>query len=111
MSFLLSVYDCIHGRPAEGVVVHVEGQAGQTWQEILRGRTDEHGQFTVRNDGPMLGHGVYRVEFDVDHYYATLGIEPMFPRVILALRIDDPAEWHDVSLLVMPNAYAAYRTK
>lgn len=109
MSVLMSVFDCVHGRPAEGVTVHVEGQTGRTWREILHGRTDERGQFSAQQGDSKLGYGIYRFELDVDHYYATQGIEPIFPRVILVLRIDDPAEWHYVPLLITPHAYVAYR--
>jgi 5-hydroxyisourate hydrolase-like protein (transthyretin family) len=55
------------------------------------------------------GVGPYELGFDIDGYYATTGNVPMFPRVLLHLRIAEAAEDLHIPLLVAPHLLLSHR--
>ncbi|MCR6484659.1 hydroxyisourate hydrolase [Amycolatopsis sp. OK19-0408] len=96
------VLDTATGRPAPGIAVRFETQAGE---KIAEGRTDDDGR--IRDLGPeTLAPGGYRLVFDTGAY---LGPDAFFPEVALTFRISDGTAHHHVPLLLSPFAYSTYR--
>ena len=109
MSFTVNVIDCMYGSPAQGVTGRLERQSYGTWEEPVHGRTDENGLLCGWSPTPAITPGVYRLELDVDRYYATLGIVPLYLRVNVVLRVTDPADDHRVYVLITPFFNAMFR--
>ncbi|HET6970775.1 MAG TPA: hydroxyisourate hydrolase [Phenylobacterium sp.] len=104
------VLDTMRGQPASGLSLRLL-QDGETLVETLTnrdGRVDE----PLLSGGAMKA-GLYRLEFDVGHYFRDLGValpQPAFlERVVIDFGIADPAAHYHVPLLVSPYAYSTYR--
>ncbi len=106
MCIVVQVTDGVYGRPAVGLPVRLYHEAGGEWRESGRGRTDAEGVVTDWGGGPAES-GLHRLEFDVGNYFASLGVEPFFPRVEVTFRVVDPAERYEVPLLVTPHFLSA----
>lgn len=111
MAISTNVIDCVHGRPAVGVGVRLERRVDATWSAEATGCTGTDG--TVANWSPepagRTGRGVYRLRFDSGLYFATLGIAPMYPEVVIVFAVGEQAEDCSVTLLLGPYAYATFR--
>jgi hydroxyisourate hydrolase len=102
------VLDTARGKPAGGVGVVLERQAGAEWSELGRGVTDADG----RNRSLMtsdLAAGIYRLTFATDGYFASQGTVGFFPEVSIVFRIDDARSHYHVPLLLSPFGYSTYR--
>jgi 5-hydroxyisourate hydrolase len=111
MSILVSVVDGMHGRPAEGLGVHLGSQIEGAWQEVVKGRTDENGRFGALDGEPLLKRGVHRLELDIDGYYTTLGLAPFCPRVTIDFRVSDSGERYHIPVVITPFGCATYRAR
>ncbi|XRQ09016.1 hydroxyisourate hydrolase [Actinomadura welshii] len=108
MSILVNVVDSLHGQPAEGVGMHLEHRIDGEWREVVQGKTDENGDFRPLNGGPLPQYGIYRLELDIDAYYATLGLAPFYPRVTIDFRVSDAGAEHHIPVLITLFACAFY---
>lgn len=107
MKVTVNVVDCAHGRPAEGVAGRLEQRLGGVWTELAKGRTDERG--AISWDGmPSPGRCLYRLELDIDQYFATLGIVPSHPWVTVVFRVLDPGADQHIPVLMTPHAHMTY---
>jgi 5-hydroxyisourate hydrolase len=104
MSISTHVLDAATGRPAAGVRVLLERQAGTDWSEVTARSTDDDGR--VSDLAAVADAGVYRLHFDVEGY---LGADAFYPEVAVTFRISDPAAHHHIPLLLSPFAYSTYR--
>ena len=102
MGITVKVIDCMHGGPAQGITGSLTRQYDGHWGKPVHGRTDEDGLLGGWQPDLAVARGVYRLELDVDRYYAALGIMPFYPQVVMVLRIADPAEDHNVFSLITP---------
>ena len=102
------VLDTARGRPAAGVPITLEIQAGESWRELGRGVTDDDGRLrTLLPDGQRPAAGTYRITFDTDAYFA--GAASFFPTVEIQFRVTAPEQHHHVPLLLSPFGYSTYR--
>jgi 5-hydroxyisourate hydrolase len=106
MSITVSVIDSLHGRMAGGVTVRLESPV--RGEESFQGRTGEIGQLNDWQPPLVLRPGVYRVEVDIDGYYATLGIMPIYPRVIVMFRVLNPNDQYHMPILITPYSQMIY---
>jgi 5-hydroxyisourate hydrolase len=95
------VLDAAEGRPAVGVRVVLEKQAGDGWDELTARSTDGDGR--VPDLATEAAAGVYRLRFDVVDY------SDFFPEVVIVFRISDASAHYHVPLLLSPFAYSTYR--
>jgi 5-hydroxyisourate hydrolase len=105
---LVRVVDGTYGRPAAGVSVRLDRDIEGRWVKQRSDVTDEQGEFSPLHD-TQLGRGVFRLEFDLDSYFTSMGITPFYPVVTMSFRIADPAQVHHISLIITPSAYHTYR--
>jgi 5-hydroxyisourate hydrolase len=104
------VLDTSCGRPASGVEVVLEVQAGKHWTELARGVTNADGRCAqLLADSTRLTVGVYRLRFGTAAYFQAAGARTFYPEVLIPFQIEDPAAHYHVPLLLSPFGYTTYR--
>ncbi len=105
------VLDTSIGRPAAGVPVRLEFQAGgQLWKTLGEGTTDADGRAShLLPSGGNLAPGIYRLTFDTRAYFRSLHQEAFYPEVTVVFSVADPAQHYHVPLLLSPYGYSTYR--
>lgn len=103
------VLDTTRGRPAPGVTVILQSNAGDAWSEVARGETDGDGRLRTLSDGVALRAATYRLIFETGEWYRRLGISTFYPRVEIAFELVDADAHVHVPLLLSPFGYTTYR--
>ena len=107
------VLDTSRGQPAAGVAVILERLAtdgAALTGEISRGRTDADGRVReLLPSSASLLAGRYRLTFDTGSYFASRGVEPFYPAVVVTFIVRDPTQHYHVPLLLSPYGYSTYR--
>lgn len=100
------VLDTSLGRPAAGIAVVLEDQAGA---ELAQGTTNADGR--VADLGPeRLSPGTYRLRFATGPYLqAGTTACAFYPEVILTFCVCSPEEHYHIPLLLSPFGYSTYR--
>ena len=108
MGISTHILDTARGKPVEGVQVTVSAAEGSSFRELARGVTNADGRVK-----PLLesipAAGEYRLTFEVDSYFAGLGVNAFYRRVTVDFRVAAPAEHFHVPLLLNPFGYSTYR--
>ncbi len=103
------VLDTSKGRPAEGIRISLQRPAGDDWEEITSGTTNEDGR--IANFLPtdqVIPPGVYRMLFETGAYFEKEGKEGFYPEVPVIFEIKDTEHYH-IPLLLNPFGYSTYR--
>jgi 5-hydroxyisourate hydrolase len=108
MNLSIQVVDCAFGIAAAGVQVGLSRRVSQDWVLVAEGYTDSNGSLRGWHDG-ALSAGTYRLEADMDRYYADLGIVPFLPRAVVEFRVTDVNADLIIPLLITGNSQLAYR--
>lgn len=108
MNLSIQVVDCAFGIAAAGVYVGLSCRVSQDWVTVAEGRTDSNGGLREWHHG-ALSAGTYRLEADLDSYYADLGIVPFLSRAIVEFRVTDVTADLLIPLLITSNSHLAYR--
>jgi len=104
------VLDTARGRPAAGMLVVLEKEAGGKWSEIGRGVTDTDGRVkALLAPGASVSAGVHRLTFATGPYFAHQDVATFYREVNVVFTITDPAQHHHVPLLLSPFGYSTYR--
>lgn len=101
------VLDTARGRPAAGVPVALDRAAGDGWERLGAGTTDEDGRLRELS-GPSVPDGRYRLIFDTGAYFRTHGETGFYPEVSIVFTVAG-GEHHHVPLLLSPFGYSTYR--
>ncbi len=89
-------------------VILAKRDAGGTWSEVGRARTDGDGRVRSFGDQAGFGAGVYRLQFDMTAYPA--GSKPaFFPEIAVTFTVADPHGRYHVPVVVSPYGYSTYR--
>jgi 5-hydroxyisourate hydrolase len=117
------VLDTYSGRPAAGMGLTLDRKLDsssdsleESWERLMTLVTNADG----RTDQPLLQGetidvGVYRLTFDVQAYFQSIGansnlVEPAFlTRVPIVFGVADPKGHYHVPLLCTPWSYSTYR--
>ena len=105
------VLDTARGRPAAGVPVVLEHDAGDIgWRVVGRGETDADGRLRtlMKADAP-LAPGRYRLVFDTARYFASQRVKTFYPEVIVVFETTAGETHYHVPLLLSPFGYSTYR--
>ena len=95
-------------RPAAGVPVTLAQLDGDAWRVLAEAVTDADGR--VSQFGPeSVPVGRYRVTFDTQAYFASLGQTAFYPEVQVVFELTDGEAHYHVPLLLSPFAYSTYR--
>ena len=97
------VLDTAAGRPARGVAIELDLRAGDDWQRVGAGVTDDDGRLRTLTPPGAVAAGTYRLRF------ATHAHSAFFPVVEICFAIADGAQHYHVPLLLSPFGYSTYR--
>jgi 5-hydroxyisourate hydrolase len=100
------ILDSVSGLPAVGVSVRLERLAGDEWQHLSAGTTDDDGRIGALGE---VTAGRHRITFDTGAYFGAQGVETFYPEVTVVFVVTDPEWHHHVPLLLSPFAYSTYR--
>jgi len=103
------VLDTSTGRPASGVPVTLERQAGSDWQIAGRGLTNQDGRLSDLLAGSSLAAGTFRLTFDTAAYFRARKQPAFYPQVQVIFTVEDAAQHYHVPLLLSPYGYSTYR--
>jgi len=102
------VLDTSRGCPAVGVPVALERAVDSGWQPVGRGTTDADGRVgDLLRSPPEAGR--YRLSFDTDTYFRSLGEAGFYPEVSVTFVVGHGEEHYHVPLLLSPFGYSTYR--
>ena len=108
-SITTHVLDTSLGRPAQGVGVTLEMEAGDGWRLIGQGSTDPDGRLLDLVATGHISEGKYRLRFDTGAYFAGRQIQTFYPMVEIIFQVRDASIHHHVPLLLSPYGYTTYR--
>lgn len=103
------VLDTALGRPAAGVAVVLEKQKHSEWEVIASDETDADGRCSTLLPPGNLETGIYRICFELDHYFAKTGRKSFYPEAAIVFRVEAEQEHYHVPLLLAPFGYTTYR--
>jgi 5-hydroxyisourate hydrolase len=103
------VLDNERGQPAVGVRVVLERRDGDHHIWLADAQTDTDGRIGSLLPGELVA-GIYRISFDVGHYFALQGGDTPFMRTVsIELEIVDTGRHYHVPLLATRFTCTAYR--
>jgi len=103
------VLDTASGRPAAGIAVTLEIQAGAGWNPVGRGTTDADGRAgNLIADGKIIA-ATYRLRFDTEAYFHAQKSRTFYPFVEISFAVTNADERYHVPLLLGPYGYTTYR--
>ena len=94
------VLDTAHGRPARGIPVQLQDDAGSV---LAEGVTDDDGR--VASLGAELPGGTYTLRFQVSVHQP----DGFYPEVAVTFAVADDERHYHVPLLLSPFGYSTYR--
>ena len=98
------------GEPATGLRVTLARQAGDGWDELGAGATDDNGRVSdLLSPGDTLPAGRCKLTFDTGDYYAAANRPCFYPRVEILFSIAGDGQHYHVPLLLSPFGYSTYR--
>jgi len=105
------ILDTSRGIPAANVVVTLYKtgdfkQSETEWEKIKTGTTNADGRFVF--DCPRVA-AHYKIEFDIDSYYAASNEKHFFVFVPAIFLVEDTTRNYHVPLLLNPYGYSTYR--
>ena len=107
------VLDTALGRPAAGMVVHLEHpSASGVWELLSTCQTDADGRcanLLPENDDPVLHPGQYRLRFETGTYHAAQMVKGLYLTVEIIVTVRQGDSHLHVPLLLSPNGYTTYR--
>ncbi|GAA4972035.1 hydroxyisourate hydrolase [Actinoplanes utahensis] len=108
--------DVVYGRPAAGVRVRIDrkitdvyGNADE-WVTVAQAETDGDGCIDLQDwtVDHRLGPGPYRLVFDSDAYFATLGLSAAYKEVSVEVRLTDDSDGCQVEVRLAPYSYSMF---
>jgi 5-hydroxyisourate hydrolase len=104
------VLNTASGKPAAGVAVVLQYQAGKNWEELGRGLTDLQGRAAdLYQAKKPLQMGTYRLVYETGVYFKGQGTKTFFPQVEIIFEVEKTDEHYHVPLLLSPFGYSTYR--
>jgi 5-hydroxyisourate hydrolase len=107
MKITAQALDGVYGRSASGVPARLERSESGSWRVVARATTDADGCIRKWQD-QKLNPGVYRIVFDSDHYFASLGLVAIYPEVTTMFRMLDEINSCQIHVLLSPYCYSTY---
>ncbi|MFC0181364.1 5-hydroxyisourate hydrolase [Pseudarcicella hirudinis] len=103
------ILDTTLGKPAKGVVIILFEKTNGTWNELVRGETNNDGRIPdLLSNKITLPLGYYKMKFETKAYFNQLSIEAFYPWVEVIFEITTEEHYH-IPLLLSPFGYSTYR--
>lgn len=99
------VLDLARGRPAAGISVALF----RDQELVAEGVTNDDGRVGQWQPNFEIACGKYRLEFNVESWFAAQGIDTFYEDVHISFRVADENEHYHVPLLLSPFGYSTYR--
>ena len=103
MNFSVHVTDGVYGQPAAGILIRLD-EIRQRGAAQRQNSTDAQGQAMFDFDTEQ-SFGIVRLELDIDAYFSTLGVKPVYPNISIVCRLPDQVHNRLVKLIVTPSTY------
>jgi 5-hydroxyisourate hydrolase len=103
------VLDTAKGQPAVGLPLSLHMKQGTTWNVVTEQTTNEDGRVASLIEPSAFKSGTYRMVFDTQSYFASLGCDSFYPVVQVEFTITDTDQHYHVPLLLSPFGYSTYR--
>jgi 5-hydroxyisourate hydrolase len=107
MRITAHVLDGTYGQSAAGVRAYLERSSGNGWVTVCAAQTDSGGCIEDW-DSRQLGRGLYRIVFDSDRYFATLGTITAYPEIVVIFRMPSESRSFQVHVTLSPYSYSTY---
>lgn len=105
---VIHLVDTFLGSGAGAVPVTLSvSHATKGWLLLAERQTNSDGQCPGLITRDLFHPGFYRIEFDTEEYSKRSVMKFHFPKVEVAVYVDDPSERYTVSVLLMSNGYTA----
>ncbi|WP_176993137.1 hydroxyisourate hydrolase [Nonomuraea jiangxiensis] len=103
--------DSVYGRSAAGVKARLEHSDLSGWRVQAEAETDDDGCVKEWHDR-AFARGLYRIVFDSDRYFVSLGLSAAYPEISVMFRMQEDGGPHEIQirlqLLLSPHAYSTY---
>ena len=104
------VLNTASGKPAAGVAIVLQYQAGKNWEELGRVLTDLQGRAADLYPAKKpVQAGTYRLVYETGVYFKGQGTKTFFPQVEIIFEVEKTDEHYHVPLLLSPFGYSTYR--
>lgn len=105
------ILDTSKGSPAQGVRIVLQyRETSVDWRDVGSGETDNDGRLrTLLSSDTTLQTGTYRLNFDVESYFAEQGVESFYTIISIIFVVRDATQHYHVPLLLNPFGYSTYR--
>ena len=115
------VLNLVSGKPGLNIPVRLlylekkkqeAGSENTSWKEVSQGKTNSDGRVSSlygEGAGTVLIAGRYRLEFDLDGYFDTMGLSSFLPEAVIGFEVAEPGQHYHVPLLLSPNGFSTYR--
>lgn len=103
------VLDVARGRPAAALPVTIEKKEGASFTRLNSGKTDADGRVKDLVPSGELTEGTYRITFDTESYFSSIGVEGFYPEAAVVFVVRDANAHYHVPLLLSPYGYSTYR--
>lgn len=107
MEIYAQVYDSAYGTSASGIRACLTRWGVTDWVMIAEAEANADGRIGDWNV-PQLEHGLYRIVFDSDSYFAALGARSAYPQIIISFRVRREDNGFYVQLTLSPYSYCTY---
>ncbi|XP_053722130.1 5-hydroxyisourate hydrolase-like [Synchiropus splendidus] len=101
------------GIPVADMALSLYGQDASTkvWNLITTGVTDRHGRCPGLITKEMFQPGMYKIRFETELYWESLGETSFYPYVEIVFAVDDAEQQYHVHLLLSRFSYSTYRER
>lgn len=104
------ILDTSVGKPAANVAIKLEFLEQGDWKEIGGGQTNDDGRVKdLINPDFTFSAGTYRIDFAVESYFKSQGVESFYPYVKIVFEVKETESHYHVPLLLNPFGYSTYR--
>ena len=104
------ILDTARGKPASGVAITLSKLENGHWQTIGSGETNNDGRIgDLCKQSSVLSAGTYRLHFDTQQYFSTVGDAGFYPYAEIVFIIDNTDQHYHIPLLLSPFGYSTYR--
>jgi 5-hydroxyisourate hydrolase len=107
MRIFTRVLDSTYGKSAVGVHACLAHAADDGWTALADAETNNDGRLEEW-ENRHLERGLYRIVFDSDSYFASLGAVAAYPEVVVIFRMPNEAPIFQVQVTLAPYSYSTY---
>ena len=101
MRIATQVLDGTFGRSAVGVRARLERSGDNGWAVVCA--TETNGDGCIENwDSWHPERGLYRIVFDSDNYFSSLGSNTAYPEVVVIFRMPSNNSYFQVQVTLLP---------